>query len=1830
MKIQFNLSSVLFLLLTFSLINSCRSGKNGNGNIEVPEVISGFTQGTISSEMPIFITFNKDVDIKDFEEKEIEYQDYFTIEPATNGKILWSGNRMMQFVPTGLKPNTEYTATIKLDQVFENYKEKEKEFTFTFSTVPLHFNVEFGELLAVSNDRYTLYGKIVANDSIPEADISKVIKLKYEISEVPSLEYNYIDNKTVSFTINNIKRTNEENSLHIFWDGNTLGSEDTGETQFEIPAIGDFKFMNFSYKSDASSIVSLTFSDQLNRTQDLGGIINTESIEEAPKIIIRNNIIDLEFNSYLEKDFEIKIGKKLLNNQNKELGKDVSVNILVNPPKPALKLIDNGIITPSEGNINFSFEAINLKAVDIEIRKIYANNIMQFLHYNSLNSEYIPAEISDIILQKKVSLAGQNEKIDMYKWRKYSIDISKLIKTDKGAIYNVKLAFRKSYTNYRCEDEHESAFESANVTEEPEFDPENPVSIWKDWYWYSGYEWEQESDPCYPLYYTARNFIQKNILASNLGITVKSLNSKSQMVIINDLLSASPIESAEIKCYTYSQQLIDTKTTDRNGLAIFDFKDKKPYFVIAKKGNDYAYVDLGEARSLSVSEFDVDGKKLIKGLDGYIYGERGVWRPGDSLFLNFILKRSNTDIPTDHPVMFELVDPMGRVHTKKTSTKAVGSIYNFNCSTNSNDPTGNWLAKVSIGNNVFTQRIKIETVKPNRLKIKVDFDHQDKLSLTENGKIDVKYLNGLTPSGSKAKIDIVLKKTDTKFKSYESYTFIDPASTFSGTEQTIFEGPLNENGKSDFSLNFAENMSYPGLLSAAFTVKAFETSGEYSTDYFKKIISPYDEYTGIRFPKNMWGSEGLKAGENGKVSIVVVDKNGKPLANRKVSALIYNAQWRWWWDDSDNYIANYLSDLSITPFKSINAVTNAVGIAELNIKIDDEGAYFLRVKNNKSGHSSGVLFYTGFFGSDSDETKDFASKLKFEVNKEEFVIGEKAKITIPAGKGNRIFIGIEDAESVKKTVWQSSDKDLFTYEFPVEKWMFPYVYLHVTVFRPIRNKNSDVPIRRYGIIPIKVNDKERKLEPVLTAPDMIKPNANYEIAVKEKSGRPMSYTIAVVDEGLLDLTRFKTPSPHDHFFAKFASAVSTWDVYNYIVQNEPTFYDRILSLGGDADLETSPDGKKATRFIPVVKNLGPFYLQKGKTARHKLKMDNYSGSVRVMVVAAGEKDYGNAEKAIPVKSELMMLLTAPRKLSTGEIFEMPVTIFATENNIKNVSITCSPNSLVELDGVSNISVNFDKPGEKMAYLRLKAKNKEGAGSIEVKASLGKYIANQKINLNIENPNPFVRNVSSKTINSGQSLKFNIDPIGTQGTNSGMLEFSILPKLELESKIQYLLHYPYGCIEQTTSTAFPLVNLKNIMEMSTERTDKVNQIIIAAVNRLKSFQIKSGGFSYWPGGYEVDPWGTIYATHFLLEARAHGYNTTPVLDNGLNYLNKYTNSKLQDNNDYYITQRAYALMVLAKAGKPNRSSMNYLYNLSKLPTQARWFLALAYSYAGNKDVALKLYNKAANQISDYTDVYYTYGSSLRDYSVLLMLTQSLNKTESANTLAKDIINRFNKSWFSTHETAYTLIALSDFIGKSARGLDFSVTKGNETKAIKSQKGIFTMQVKEIDFRNIKVINKNTNSPLFVNIVSTGKALQKEGSDDNANLAMSIQYVDKHGNNINTAKLKMGTEFKALVNVKSTTAMKDYRNLVINQVFPSGWEILNWRIADENSTNTAITYQDIRDDRVYSFINLSGNSTIEIPLIASYPGKYYLPVQFAESMYDKTIYNRKKGGWVEVER
>lgn len=1822
-KLSLVLLSFAFLISSFT---SCKNQGEKSLDTLGNKLILNHTQGIINVDKSIFIMFAESVNVDSLK---INFKDYFKVTPDIKGEISWVNNRTLRIIPEKLDYNQNYEVEVNLNKLFPN--KNQNKYNFQFKTSPLFIDISFDGLITDNNIDYKLGGKVTSNGKIPLDQLSSLFRLKYEGDKKPDVKY-ISENKIIKFTIDNLARGEKDRTLEVDWDASDLGSDVKGKSLFEIPAKNVFKVLDFKIVQKSPTIINISFSSPLKRNQELAGLIYLDSIKSKPKYQINENSITLEYPKNITGNKKLNVENGIIDKNGYTLKNKYSENIYLTPPMPSVNLLSKGIIAPGNDNINISFEAINLNAVDIEVRKVYSNNILQFLQNSDLNSNYIPLEVGEVVFAKKVDLADEGMKINMNKWLKYAIDLSEFIKLDRGAIYNIRIGFRKIYSDYECEDDQRVAFERTGLNVPFDGLDDNYKSFWRDWYNYDNYRWDHRKNPCYPGYYTSDNFIQNNILATNIGLSVKKSKSGSYLVLANDLNSAKPLSGVKIQFYSYAQQLIDEKKTDKNGMMTFDFEKEKPHFIIASTNNDKTYLDLRNNKELSISEFDVSGKSETNGVDGFIYGDRGVWRPGDTLFLNFILDKKDQDLPQNYPVSFELFNPFGKSYYKVTNSNSVGSIYKFTCKTEQSDPTGNWMAKASIGNQVFSKRLKIETIKPNRLKIKIDFKSKDKLALNESGNIKVKWLNGLPAVGSSARINMILKNVDTKFKGYNSFVFNDHSRYLYNSEKVIFENALDDKGEANFNLKLDKNYLYPGMVKADFKIKAFEKSGDFSTDYFSQTISPYKEYVGIDFPKGKWGGYEVKSGDNNEVAIVVLSKDGKPIANRKIEIGLYNAKWRWWWDNNNRDIAKYLSDVNIGAFKNYSITTNNNGIAKIDVKITDRGAYLIRACDKISGHCSSILFYCGYYGG-GGENKDFASKLKFQLDKSNYDLGDKAEISIPAGEGSRVFIAIENAGNIKETTWQTSDKEVYKFNIDIEPWMFPNSYIHVSVFKPLLTSDNDLPIRRYGIIPIKVSDKNRKLIPKVRIPEVIKPNTEYEISVSEESNKPMSYTISVVDEGLLDLTHYKTPTPYDYFYAKMASGVHSWDLYDYVIQSQPDFYDKIISIGGDGEIVSSTDGKKANRFKPTVTSIGPFYLEKGETRKHKIKMQNYSGSVRIMVVGANEKAYGNFEKSIPVKSDLMLLPTAPRVISPGESFELPVTVFCTSEKINNVDVVLQTNEMFEVIGEKNTNLLFNSPGEQLAYFNIKVNDKLGIGKLNLKVSSGKIIAKKQIEIDVDNPNPFIKNNKSYILSSGGSENLLVDKIGMKGTNSATIEFSTLPKLEIEKRISYLMHYPYGCIEQTTSSAFPLVHLNNMLEMPDEREDKINKIVVATIKRLKKFQHNSGGMSYWPGGSRVEAWGTTYATHFLLEAQSAGYSVDGLLEDLLKYLKKTTSKKINGHHSYDIQTRAYSLMVLSKAGKPNRSAMNYMLNNIKMPTLARWYLALAYAYSGNTKIANNIYNKTKNDIKDYIDVYYTYGSVIRDYSLKLMLLKKLDRNKEAAELAKNIVERFNKGWYSTQSTAYVIIALSDYMSDMSEGLDFEFKLNNEVKMVKTKKPMYSFNLSENELvENIFIKNKKQKGSLYLNVVSVGKPKQYEGNSESQNLNLNVKYIDNDGKNVDIQNLKMGQEFKAIINVKKGNSIKDFRNMVVHQVFPSGFEILNWRMGTSTqNNNNYFRYQDIRDDRVYSFFDLGYNGiAVEIPLVATYAGKFFMPQQFAESMYDNSIFAKEKGKWIEIKR
>jgi alpha-2-macroglobulin len=327
----------------------------------------------------------------------------------------------------------------------------------------------------------------------------------------------------------------------------------------------------------------------------------------------------------------------------------------------------------------------------------------------------------------------------------------------------------------------------------------------------------------------------------------------------------------------YQNQLMGQATTDGDGFAKIPVS-YKPFLLVASKDKQRGYLRLDDASSLSLSMFDVGGQDYQKGVKGYIYGERGVWRPGDSIYVTFILEDKNRLLPENHPVVFELYNPQNQLFQRKVKTVGINGFYDFRTATNNGSPTGKWLVKVKVGGSVFSQYLKIETIKPNRLKINLDFKKE---ILTTNGPqtgdLTVKWLHGAIAKNLKTDVAVTLDKGSTSFGTCPGYQFDDVVKTFGPQEQTIFDGQLDEAGKAAVSANFTVNKNAPGMLSAKFKIRAFEEGGEYSTDIMTMKVSPYSEYVGLKIPEGKGWNGALYSNEPNLIPIVTVDNKGKPV-----------------------------------------------------------------------------------------------------------------------------------------------------------------------------------------------------------------------------------------------------------------------------------------------------------------------------------------------------------------------------------------------------------------------------------------------------------------------------------------------------------------------------------------------------------------------------------------------------------------------------------------------------------------------------------------------------------------------------------------------------------------------------------------------------------------------------------------------------------------------------------------------------------------------------------------------------------------------------------------
>ena len=1828
---------VLFIL---SLFSNC-----GTKNTEVYEVnneftkyISAFTSDIISNQSSIVIEFSSTTSQKI---NQTITDHLFEFSPSVNGVVEWEGDSKIIFTPHSLAPGTHYNVKFHLNKLIPVVKGLET-FTFNFKTISPNLIFKESSIKPLSDESLIwnlLSTKILTSDYIDASLIEENVQVTINDRVYPVTWRHTNNNRVHYLDLDSLERLAIKQEVQIRWSGQSMGMPNDGVETLFLPSLESFKLLKTIVSQGAQQYISLFFSDPIEKDQDLRGLINLGGSDDL-SFEIQNNEIKVFPKTKQTGSALLELNTSIRNINGFNFPKAETVEVFFESIKPQVQLLGKGVIIPESDGILFPFQTVNLTGVIIEIIEVFDNNVFYFLQRNNFNGANDLSRVGRIVYKDILNLGDD---VAINKWQKYSVDIASLIQTKPGAIYRVRLNAAPSQSLYGCIDE---SFKDLGFNFEPVNYEGSSNSYYNEgFYNYNynyndGFSWQERDNPCHISYYLRNNrSVIRNIMSSPFGIIAKKNGADKFDITVTDLKSAQAVKGASVRLLNFQNQEIVTGETDSDGFIELNTTDK-PYLIEIKNKKSIGYLKLDDGAALSLSMFDVSGYDMNKGIKGFIYGERDIWRPGDSLYLSFILEDKLNKVPHGHPIKFKLYDPQNVLVRSVLLKRNYKNIYDFRTNTDSEALTGNYSAKISIGNSTFTKSLKVETIKPNRLKVLLTFPDNLISNNTNNlGKLKVNWLHGAIAKNLKASIDFSLVQTKTLFDGFNQYSFDDIAKNISYPTNIVFSGSIDSLGEAIIPTNLNILSQAPGMLNAVFETKVFETGGNFSTNYTSIPFSPYDSYVGMIIPKGDGWRDALKTNVLYKFPIATVDKDGNPVSKSNLTVEVFKVSWRWWWESrNSNELGSYVNNShNNLIYSTTSSTTDGYGQCEIKFNENTYGRFFVRVTDPESNHSTGKICFVDWpYNDGSAVNSDAANMLLFSTDKDLYVTDDVITVNFKSSKGGKALITLESGAELLDKFWVDTDDLETSFSFKSTKEMAPNIYIGVHYIQNHNATSNDLPIRMYGVQRVKVTDPNTLLKPLIDAPLTIEPETDFEISITETSGKEMEYTLAVVDEGLLDITNFKTPTPRNYFYSQEALGVKTWDMYDYVMSAFSGKMTSLLATGGDGSLK-SKNGKKPNRFKPVVKFLGPFTLESGESQSHTLQINNYIGAVKVMVVAAKDASYGSTSHIVKVKKPLMVLATAPRILGNNEVFTLPVTIFNMDEKKKHVKVELLTNEYLKVDGETVKYLDFDNSGDKMLSFILKTTPLTGFASIKVRVSSGKDFAEHSIDIETRNPSKLINQSFESFVESGESWIHPLAVFGSSGTNNTSIEVSTIPPLGLDKRLNYLIQYPHGCIEQTTSSVFPQLVLENLTELSTEQKTNIREHINSAIKKIKRFQISSGAFSYWEGSSYVSDWGTTYAGHFLIKAKEAGYFVSDhVFNNWLIYQKNTANSwSVSDNyhNLGAIKSQAYRLFSLALAGNSEIGAMNRFKEIKHLPSTVKALLAASYYLNGQTSIAARLANTIdLEKLEDESKFGYNYGSTERDHALIISCFSEMKMQNKLEDLVRKLSRKMNSNmWMSTQSTAVSLVAISNYVGdESAYNFAYNCeTPLDGMEGISSNKAISILNYAIDSSTPIKIENTH-NKSLFIKLVQSGIPLNQKVPSSNSQLDVIVNYYDMLGNIIDPSILQQGTDFKCEVTVTNPGSYGDYRDLALSQLFPAAWEILNPRIMGSTNNNQVFTHQDIRDDKVLTYFDLPAQTTktFAINLNASYLGKFFMPSIQCEAMYDNKVNANLGGGWINV--
>lgn len=1803
------LGVILLVAFTLGWFNATRKAEQSfqyaGLNLNPDKEITHITTGVIKSDTLLAVRFKEEQVGGNDLNQTIDSNDIFVIEPALKGKVYWTDRRTVVFAPAKpLLSRNRYIGIFNIKALFpgiENLKPERR--VFEFETLGQQILNLSGDFQPVDGEDSGLFfrGRLELAEECDPKRLSQALKF-LEGGKEHNLTVEKGEQLVYTLKSGVLFRSEQERIFQLTVQHQKLDLSEDFTRTFTLAPRGELQVLRIEEEREGDATrLRIIFSEELDSGINYRGFVNLEPpVDFATEIAGKSMLIKGDFvpgQRYIVKLFSgirSRLGQELTSSE------DFVVELKISDLSPRLEFVNSGIFLSTAKNKQVAFRTLNLARVHLKVKQVQEENLIQFLEENSLRvgsksfddyNRYGFKRLGEVLESRILEIGS-----DQNKWVQSAIDLSGVIQEENSGLYILQLEFAADDALYFPED-------------------------WEEWR-IRNYLW--------------RNGRQvKHIILSDLGLTAKKLAGETH-VFVTDILQAKPLPDATVLLKDASNQLIETAYTDQNGSCVLK---KEGDYIEVRKRYQYSILKFKESR-LDYSLFEVGGIKRSGATQAFIYPDRGVYRPGDQINLAVIARNRDDTFPADHPVTLRFYNPRDRLVVEQTRKQAEDGFYSFNFSTDLKALTGNWRAEFKIGDSSFQQLIRIEEIVPYRLKVEIASE-KEKLNRTDRSvdfSINSSYLFGAPAAGLESRARLKVEPFEIGFSGFPNYTFTNDSIEFKAIESGQLIGQLDQTGRTEISWQLPEIGRVPSAVKVALKAEVLEKGGRSVPAVSSLPIEVYQRYVGISKTEQ----EDLQIGSQASFNLVLVSADGRLIPGQELKYRIYHLRKYWWWefDNRRSFRQHYKTDQHTELVKE-GTLLSADHPLELTYNLSDYGEMLIEVEDQAGGHSAAYFFRSYWWG--EGEASVSADLVNIKTDQEKYFPGETARVVVKTPEQGLVLLTVEKGDQLLYREWKESEGSNTEFAIPVRPDYVPNVYLAVSVFQPYAETGNDRPVRLYGVVPLLVEREDSHLDFTVETPATLEPGQ--EFTVKINSAQPAQFTVAVVDEGLLDLTDFPTPDPRRYFYQKEMLKTATYDTFSDIIGLDWGYIYHIFSTGGgsggaDRYLDRQLQTIEQRRFKPVTLFAGPVSTDQLGQARVSFTMPaDYIGRVRVMVIGAAQGRYGNRAEQITVKSPLMVLPTFPRVLRPEDRIVVPVTLFALEENLGTVQVKMELNGPLRLIGAAEKTLSLSTVETREISFELATQGEVGPAEIKITASTPEHRAGKAVELTVRAERPYTYRAEERVVEGQSEVKLQVPAAGIKNTSSVQLSIARRQKLNLNHRRQWLLRYPYGCVEQITSTVFPQLYLKGFAELSRAELISLDRNINQAIEKLRTFQLADGSFSYWPNGTQPNLWGTNYAGHFLLEASNKGYYVpAELLENWV----KFQLAQSKENQEDYLT-RAYRLYLLALANRQPLNALNYLREskLEQIGVTAQYYLAAAYQLLGYTNTAAELIQPLTTEVKDYRETGGTYGSGLRDRAIMLEVA-TLLKDEQRGALLYDVIveDLSSGEWYSTQTTAYSLLALSKYI--MTEQAEHEILSGRvllpegEEVDFALAKELLTLPLEQSFDQEIRLIN-DAEQPLYATLEWEGIPQRDQLTTQARNLTLSVRWLDEDGREIDPVELEQGTTFWGVFRVGKEVS-GGISEIALVQLLPTGWEIENLRLHSaqlpdwmEDLHLNQEEFLDIRDDRIMWFFDLADNQDFcdfAVKINAVTVGEFYLPPTVVEAMYNNDYQAGSPGKKVRV--